>query len=667
MPISRSVRMTRMAISPLFATRTFENTRARTLGDRNRWRPVVSQNDSVRRVVALALAVCSLTAATTAEARVRTHRCPDDPAARCGTLKVPLDRTGKLAGTIPIKFAYVGDIKRRTPILALSGGPGQAGVSLLEDFADSLRPAGGRATVVLDQRGTGYSGVLRCKPLEHSDLLKAHKEAAECAKKLGARRDYYFSDDSVADMDALRAALGLKTWSVYGVSYGTRVATLYAQRHPNRVDRLVLDSTIEPGGPGPLYGPTFAAIPRVLGAVCAHGLCRSVTADINADTNRLVAKLASGPLHGVLVGQDGRRHKRTFGRNRLFAALLTGDFDESLRAEMPTAIRSAIHGDAAPLIRLAHRAALIEGGGSDPHFLSATLYATTVCTEQTFPWDWNADAVTRLAQAKAAVEAIPASALYPFDRKTALDSDEIYLCSRWPAVNRALPPPPGPLPDVKTLLVEGQDDLRTPVEGAKKLAALLPHSTLVAVPGVGHSVYGSDLSGCSDRALKNFFADKRINTNCRRSLGRIRPDGPIPGSLKKLNPAAAPGTRGRTVSAATLTVFDVLEQSADSLLSNPLGLIRGGGLRGGRYFETRTTIRLRNVVYIPGVRVSGDVFEGGGATLTIAGGEASHGHLRLRGGHVTGVLAGRRVNGRIRSLAQPAQAASAVVSRHLSR
>src|SRR3954452_17681902 len=321
MPISRSVRMTRMAISPLFATRTFENTRARTLGDRNRWRPVVSQNDSVRRVVALALAVCSLTAATTAEARVRTHRCPDDPAARCGTLKVPLDRTGKLAGTIPIKFAYVGDIKRRTPILALSGGPGQAGVSLLEDFADSLRPAGGRATVVLDQRGTGYSGVLRCKPLEHSDLLKAHKEAAECAKKLGARRDYYFSDDSVADMDALRAALGIKKWSVYGVSYGTRVATLYAQRHPERVDRLVLDSVIEPGGPDALYAPTFAAIPRVLRQGGTAKLCNSGPKGGVADTPKLIARLGKGPLRGTLVGANGKKRKRTFGRNRLFASL----------------------------------------------------------------------------------------------------------------------------------------------------------------------------------------------------------------------------------------------------------------------------------------------------------------------------------------------------------
>jgi pimeloyl-ACP methyl ester carboxylesterase len=621
----------------------------------------------VRRGAALALVVCLASAAPAAHAAVRTHPCPDDPTERCGTLTVPLDRTHKVKGTIPIKFAYTGPLRGPTPILALSGGPGQAGVSLLGDFAESLRPAGRRGVVVLDQRGTGFSGVLRCRPLEKSDLLKATKEAAECAQKLGAKRDYYFSDDSVADMEALRTALGIKKWSIYGVSYGTKVATLYAQRHPDRVASLVLDSVVEPGGPDPLYGPTFQAIPRVLGDVCARKLCSSVTRDINADTAKLVARLATGPLRGTLVDVRGKRHARTFGRNRLFSTLLTGDFDESLRAEMPTAIRSALHGDAAPLIRLAHRANAIEGGGDDPHFLSATLYATTVCTEQTFPWDWHADQTTRLAQAKAAVDAIPDAQLYPFDRKTVLDSDEIYLCARWPAVERTPPPPPGPVPDVKTLLIEGRDDLRTPIEGAQKLAALLPHATLVTVPGVGHSVLGADLSGCSDRAVKNFYANKTINTKCRRPHGRIRPDGPIPKSFGELRAAAAHGQRGRTVTAATLTVFDVLEQAADSLLTNPLGLIEGGGLRAGRFFETRNSIRLRDVVYVPGVHVSGDITDGGGAKLRISGSKAARGQLRIHGNHVRGVLGGRRVAGRIHSLSQPASAELARVSRHLGR
>src|SRR5437764_492345 len=143
------------------------------------------QNGQVRRAAALGTLVALLAVASPAAA-ISTHPCRDDPGAHCGTLVVPLDRSGQVKGSVPIRFAYHGNIKAEAPILALSGGPGQAGVVLLDDFADSLRPAthGRRGVVVLDQRGTGYSGVLRCRPLEKSDLLKAGPQAAVCAKRL---------------------------------------------------------------------------------------------------------------------------------------------------------------------------------------------------------------------------------------------------------------------------------------------------------------------------------------------------------------------------------------------------------------------------------------------------------------------------------------------------
>jgi pimeloyl-ACP methyl ester carboxylesterase len=619
----------------------------------------------VRRAAVLASVVALLAAAEPASA-VRTRPCRDSPAARCGTLVVPVDRSGRVKGTIPIRFAVLGRIGRKPPIVALSGGPGQAGVLLLDDFAYTLRPAlRGRALVVLDQRGTGRSGLLRCKPLEKADLLKAAREAAVCAQRLGPKRDYYTSDDTVADIDALRTALRIPKLALYGVSYGTKVAALYAQRHPDRVDRLVLDSVVEPGGPDPLYGPTFAAIPRVLGTLCERNRCRPVTSDVVADTAKLVELLGKAPLQGSVVGASGRRRHATFGRNRLFATLLTGDFDASLRAEYPTAMRSALRGDAAPILRLARRAAQIEGGGNEPSFLSPTLYTATVCTEETFPWDWNADPLTRLQQARSRLEASPPSSFAPFDLQTAIDSDEVNLCSRWPAVTRPMPAPPTSMPDLPALLVAGQDDLRTPLEGAAKLAAQLPQSTLIAVPGTGHSVYGSDLTGCSTRGLVNFFNGRRVSPTCRPRGGRIKPDGPIPFALGELPAVAGQGKRGRTVAAAVLTVFDVLKQSADSLLTNPFGLIMGGGLRGGSFHETRTSIALRGVVYVPGVVVNGSAAEGGGSTLRIGGPAAAHGTLRLGRGRAIGVLGGRRINVRIGPLMRIASADSARIARHL--
>jgi proline iminopeptidase len=56
-------------------------------------------------------------------------------------------------------------------------------------------------------------------------------------------RSITFADD-VADLDALRTALGLEQVNLYGFSYGGLVAQQYALLHPQRVSRLVLANTV---------------------------------------------------------------------------------------------------------------------------------------------------------------------------------------------------------------------------------------------------------------------------------------------------------------------------------------------------------------------------------------------------------------------------------------
>ena len=607
-----------------------------------------------RPLIALLAAAAGAIAAPAAEAAVKLRSCPAHPGARCGTLSVPIDRSGTVKGRIGLKFAVAGSLRGRPPVIALSGGPGQAGVLLLEDFASSLAPGlRRRGLIVVDQRGTGRSGLLRCRALETANLLKAGREAAQCARRLGRRRPFYTSEDTVADLDALRRALGIRRWALYGVSYGTKVSQLYAARHPANVDRLVLDSVIEYTAPDPLYARTFQAVPRVLREICSGTLCRGVSADFFADVSRLVTRLARRPVRGRVFGRDGRARKWSFGRNALFATLIAGDFDPSLRSELPAAVRSALRGDGAPILRLGKRAHDVELGGVDPKFLSPTLYATTVCEEGVFPWDWNADVRTRLRQVSDVIDAMPDSAFLPFDRPTVLDSDEINLCSRWPARTRDTGPLP-PLPDVPVLLVNGADDLRTPVESARAVADSFPRSSLVVVPNAGHSVFGVDPTNCSSRALASFMSGRAVNTRCPRR-GRIRPSAAVPARLGEIAPAASAGVRGRTVAAVAMTLYDVLEQSADTLILDPLGLIRGGGLRGGRYFEGRNWIQLAGVTYVPGVHVSGRLFSGGRAEVRVRGRAAADGTLRIRGSRVTGRLGGRRVSGRIRSLARPAR------------
>jgi proline iminopeptidase len=61
-------------------------------------------------------------------------------------------------------------------------------------------------------------------------------------------RSSYTLDNNVADMEALRAYLGLDQIVVIGGSYGGMVAQAYASRYPDRVSQLILMVTVSHGG-----------------------------------------------------------------------------------------------------------------------------------------------------------------------------------------------------------------------------------------------------------------------------------------------------------------------------------------------------------------------------------------------------------------------------------
>ncbi|MEV4759431.1 alpha/beta hydrolase [Micromonospora sp. NPDC049559] len=97
------------------------------------------------------------------------------------------------------------------PLICLPGGPARAS-SYLGDLGGLT---GGRTLILLDQRGTGHSAV----PADEAS---------------------YRCDRLVDDLEALRRHLDLDTMDLLAHSAGASVAQLYAARHPERLDRLVL-------------------------------------------------------------------------------------------------------------------------------------------------------------------------------------------------------------------------------------------------------------------------------------------------------------------------------------------------------------------------------------------------------------------------------------------
>ena len=119
-------------------------------------------------------------------------------------------------GGVSIYYEILGG-GTRTPLVLVNGGPGFDHVYMhCSDAWDRL--AAGRKVVFYDQRGNGRSSAI--------------KEGQSCLLA-----------DQIADLDALRAHLGLEKMDLLGHSWCGYLVMAYAARHPERISHLtILDS-----------------------------------------------------------------------------------------------------------------------------------------------------------------------------------------------------------------------------------------------------------------------------------------------------------------------------------------------------------------------------------------------------------------------------------------
>ena len=359
----------------------------------------------------------------------------------------------------------------RGVLVFLTGGPGQPGV----DFISHVDKVAGSAfagyrLVMLDQRGTG-PGALRCPALQaavgSSDLAVAPPgTVAACARKIGAKRRFFTTSETVADLESLRIALGVRRLTLDGVSYGTFVAERYALTYRRRVARLVLDSVVPQRGIDLVPVTSFRATARVLREVCASEHCGY---DPAADLRAVVRARRDGPrlldaITGLSIGEAS------------FSGLLP-----ALHLA-----RAGVYGPLNAIVRAQER--LSEASAGE---LSQGLHESTLCLDLPRPWNPTAPRSERAATLTRLAARVGAPALFPFDRATALGTGDTENCLQWPPTRPPALPDGNPrvnLPRVPVLLLNGDRDLSTPLAWAREEAAKAPDGRLVVVAGVGHSV-----------------------------------------------------------------------------------------------------------------------------------------------------------------------------------
>ncbi|MHB8060770.1 MAG: alpha/beta fold hydrolase, partial [Gaiellaceae bacterium] len=527
-------------------------------------------------------------------------------------------------------------------IFALAGGPGQAATPFAAEFAAALAPAlRTRDLVVFDQRGTGINALDCPKAASESVGLAAFIRA--CATELGPARSYYTSKDSALDLDAIRAAIGVDKATVFGVSYGTYVAQLYARLFPTHAAALVLDSVVASTGVDPFLRSNFTSIAKVLAANCSKTLCRGITGTPYRDLKRLAARArAKGVVRLSYVDGAGKTRRIGVNQGDLFYFMAEiYSFDAAVRARLPGAVRAALAGDLNPLGRLFAPSA---GGTTTNAELSDTLYLATRCTEESFPWSPADNESVRRTKMNNALGGIAESTFNPFTSGTALSLSDIGYCLYWPAPATAVDPTvTAPAPNIPVLILSGQEDDVTPAVDGLGVAALFPQAKRVSVPFTGHSVMTDiwpNASTCVARAFTNFFNGTAI-ASCDYVTPFFRPVKRDPVSLAKVKPVRLAGIRGRTVGA-------VLGALSDVTMTELSGSGPTAGLRGGYFRGSIADLRLHRVVYVPGVVVSGRLnLVSGLARLTVSG-KGARGKLVVRRGKKTtsvkGTLDGKRLS-----------------------
>ncbi len=541
--------------------------------------------------------------------------------ALCGHLDRRWEPRDPSAGTIRVGFALVPARDPSRPALGTlvphEGGPGYSTTGTGPWYAAMYGSLLDRRNLLLvDQRGTGLSQPIDCPALQ--DLRIAYAVAAgRCGRGLGERSDDYTTARSADDLAAVLRRLELGRVDVYGDSYGTFFAQVFAGRHPTMLRSLVLDGAYPAFGENGWYATQGPAMRSSFQKACRRSqACRAGGRGFLPSLKRVLREVRRQPWRGTSYDGDGRRMRVRVTPETLTSVAFGATYTPAVYRELTAALRSALGGDRAPLLRLVAQA---EGGGTDAGPIrdySEGLDAAVACHDYPQLYDMTAPPQRRLRQYDRALDRrrrLHPLTYGPFTvREYARSSwQALDWCTRWPSAppeNPARPPRPpgGSYPRVPTLVLSGElDSITTPAEGAM-VARQLPRARQVVVANSFHVTALADTDGCAAGLVRRFTRSpgRWPADRCASAVPPLRSPARFPRTLAGVAPGSGDGgpTARRAAPAAAATVADLVDQWWANYSGHSLGL------RGGRWSysgDSTTVFRLRGVRLVSDLAVSG--------------------------------------------------------------
>lgn len=435
-----------------------------------------------------------------------------DPRQECATLQVPMDYADPDGPHISLAVSRIpaeSPTSRRGALFLIPGGPGGSSLDDPSGKGQKLpRQVRDRYDLIgFAPRGLAPSTPVDCR-LEHADLATsklrpwpapdgsideniatAERIATTCARNGGDLIRHISTRNNARDLDRLRAALGERKISAWGVSYGTYVGAVYSQMFPHRTDRIVLDSNDDPD-------PTRVA--RAWLAGHEQGV---------EDTFPHFAAWASAPGNPDRIAETAAEVRPLFLRlaSRLDREPIPwpgANPDELngnvLRQTMLDSLyRPSRYPTLAKLMRAAEQGTVPPAPASPPESVLQNVTAVgagTLCNDVAWP-------TSAAVYEKGVAES---RAKYPL---TAGMPRNAMLCAAWPYPPREAPARITGRGPSNILLIQNERDVATPLSGALKLReAFGRRAVMVTVDSTGHDAYLANGNECGDRTVSHYLA-----------------------------------------------------------------------------------------------------------------------------------------------------------------
>jgi pimeloyl-ACP methyl ester carboxylesterase len=435
-------------------------------------------------------------------------------AAFCAPFQVPENRDATDSALQPgrkldLKLALIksdAEAADTDIVVYLAGGPGQAATETWPQMAGALAPLRKHHHILLlDQRGTGGSHPLTCPTDKEDgeervdlDAIRRHVRDCLAAVEKDADPRAYTTSVAVADLEAVRQALGAPQFDLVGVSYGTRMAQQYLMRHPDAVRSVVLDSV----APNELVlGEDFAvnleAALKANSALCKQNAqCSSAFGDPYVSLLKLRDALHVQPqVYNYRDPLTFASVHKTLNDASLAGLVRLFAYTPETAALLPLSIAAALRGDYTPL---AGQSQLLSGDLAD--LGDNGMQMSVLCAE-------DVDLLTPRPEDAGSV--LGATII------TVLKTE----CEIWPRGARPADFHAALKTDKPVLILEGELDPVTPPRYGEQVLKGLGNGRLLVAKGQGHNVIGR---GCMPKLVDDFVGKlqpKDLDAKCLDTLG----------------------------------------------------------------------------------------------------------------------------------------------------